>query len=458
MPGAVQAFPRNSEKSRLERALSIVTDVHQGEGVSALLLAANVFSLLAFYSVLKIVRDSLILAEAGAVAASYASAGMALLLFGFVPAYSAFAARVNRLRLVCGVTLFFASHLLLFYLLGAAGVRVGVAFYLWIGVFNMVAIAQFWAFANDLYTNERGKRLFPLIGVGASLGAVVGSGATVAFAGVGPYRLMLFAAAGFLIPVVLTIAVHRRERNASRDVAAAQAEQPLAKTGGFQLVFRERYLFLIAMLVLIQSLVNTLGGFTLNTLIASEALKAVVPGGLGTRAPTDAETAAMKTLITTMSGGVQFSVNLLAFILQAFFVSRIFKYLGIRGALFILPVVALGSYSMMAFLPILGIVRVAKILENSTDYSIQNTTRHALFLPTSRDAKYKAKQAIDAFFVRFGDMLQAVVVFVGVSLALGVRGFAIINIAFVAIWLLIAVAIAREHKRLVPVETEKKAA
>ena len=449
---------KDIEKSWLDRALSIVTDVHPGEGFSALLLATNVFSLLAFYSVLKIVRDSLILAEAGAVAASYASAGMALLLFAFVPAYSAFAARVNRLRLVCGVTLFFASHLLLFYLLGAAGVRVGVAFYLWIGVFNMVAVAQFWAFANDLYTNERGKRLFPLVGVGASLGAVIGSGATVLFAGVGPYRLMLFAAAGLLIPVLLTIVVHRRERHASRDVDAAQAERPLAKTGGFQLVFSQRYLFLIAMLVLISNLVNTLGGFTLNTLIASEALKAVVPGGLGTRDLTGAETAAMKALITTMSGGVQFSVNLLALILQAFLVSRIFKYLGIRGALFILPLVALGSYSMMAFLPILGVVRVFKILENGTDYSIQNTTRHALFLPTSRDAKYKAKQAIDAFFVRFGDLLQAVVVFVGVSLALGVRGFAIINIVFVAIWLLIAVAIAREHKRLVPVETEKKAA
>jgi len=178
MSPTVEAFPRGHEKSPLDRALSVFTDVHPGEGLSALLLAANVFSLLAFYSVLKIVRDSLILAEAGAVAASYASAGQALLLFAFVPAYGAFASRVNRLRLVCGVTLFFASHLLIFYLLGMAGVRVGVAFYLWIGVFNMVAVAQFWAFANDLYTNDRGKRLFPLVGIGASLGAVVGSGAT----------------------------------------------------------------------------------------------------------------------------------------------------------------------------------------------------------------------------------------------------------------------------------------
>jgi AAA family ATP:ADP antiporter len=449
---------KDSNKSWLDRALSIVTDVHAGEGVSALLLAANVFSLLAFYSVLKIVRDSLILAEAGAVAASYASAGQALLLFAFVPAYGAFASRVNRLKLVCGVTLFFASHLLIFYLLGMAGVRVGVAFYLWIGVFNMVAVAQFWAFANDLYTNDRGKRLFPLIGVGASLGAVVGSGATVAFAGVGPYRLMLLAAAGFLIPVVLTVVVHRRERHQNRQVAAAEAEQPLGKSGGFQLVLRDRYLLLIALLVLIQNLVNTLGGFALNTLITAEALKTVVPGGLGGRVPTPAETAAMKALITGMAGSVQFAVNVLAFLFQAFLVSRIFKYIGIRGALFILPLVALGSYSMMALLPIFSIVRVSKILENSTDYSVQNTTRHALFLPTSREAKYKAKQAIDAFFVRTGDLLQAVVVFVGVSLALGVRGFAAINLVFVAIWLLIAVAIARHHKRLVPVETEKKAA
>src|SRR6476659_2411425 len=95
------------EKTWLDRVLSIFTDVHAGEGFGALLLAANVFSLLAFYSVLKIVRDSLILAEAGSVAASYSSAGQALLLFFFVPAYGAFASRVNRVWLICGVTLFF---------------------------------------------------------------------------------------------------------------------------------------------------------------------------------------------------------------------------------------------------------------------------------------------------------------------------------------------------------------
>ena len=118
--------------------------------MSALLLAANVFYLLAFYSVLKIVRDALILSESGAVAASYASAGQALLMLVFVPAYGAFASRVNRVWLVCGVTLFFASTCCIFAVLGLSGVRIGIAFYLWIGVFSMVVVAQFWAFANDL--------------------------------------------------------------------------------------------------------------------------------------------------------------------------------------------------------------------------------------------------------------------------------------------------------------------
>jgi len=446
----VEFVPPPPRKGFLDRALSIFADVHDGEGVSALLLAANVFYLLAFYSVLKIVRDALILSEAGAVAASYASAGQAVLMLAFVPAYGAFASRVNRVWLISGVTLFFASHLLIFAVLGISGVRLGIAFYLWIGVFNMAAPAQFWAFANDLYSTERGKRLFPLVGIGASLGAVVGSGITsVVFGGVGPYRLMLLAAAGLLVPVGLTVWVHRRERATRADVPAAQVELPITGPGGFQLVARDRYLRLIAVLVLVFSLVNTLGGFILNSMITAEAASRVASGaagGLDQRA-----------LIGTMAGQIQTWVNLLAFLLQAFVVSRIFKYMGVRAALFILPVIALGGYAMMAILPVFGIVRWVKILENSTDYSVQNTTRHALFLPTSREAKYKAKQAIDSFFVRAGDMLQAAVVFVGTMLAFGIRGYALVNLALVVVWLVLAVAIAREHKKLTPDVAEKAA-
>ena len=428
-------------KSWLDRSLSLFTEVRAGEGATALLLAANIFCILLFYSVLKVVRESLILSEGGAIVKSYSAAGQALLLLGIVPLYGAFASSVNRIRLICGVTLFFASHLIIFYLVGSAGVHVGIAFYLWIGIFNMMMPAQFWAFANDLFSTERGRRLFPIVGMGASLGALLGAGlATKYFAGAGPYLLMLIAAGGLMLPIGLTLWVNRRERDSGRDKAAGASEQPLGKAGGFQLVFQQRYLLLIAMLLVTLNLINTIGEFLLADLITSEAKAAVASGaaaGLDERA-----------LIGTMVGGVQTWVNLLGLLFQAFLVSRVFKWIGVRGALFVLPLIAMGSYSLMAIIPIFSIVRVAKILENSTDYSIQNTTRQALFLPTSREAKYKAKQAIDSFFVRFGDMLQAVVVFIGTSLAFNLRHFAVLNVVFVAIALAIVVGISREYKRL----------
>jgi ATP:ADP antiporter, AAA family len=115
--------------------------------------------------------------------------------------------------------------------------------------------------------------------------------------------------------------------------------------------------------------------------------------------------------------------------------------------LFILPVIALVNYSIIAVVPVLAVIRIGKILENSSDYSIQNTLRHALFLPTTREAKYKAKSVIDTFCARFGDVLQALVVFGGTAVGLGTWGFAWLNVALTAAWLAVAFQIAREHRR-----------
>lgn len=430
------------QKTWLDRGLSLFADVRAGEGATALLLAANIFCILAFYSVLKVVRDALILTESGAEVKSYSAAGQAALLLFVVPLYGAFASRVNRLRLVCGVTLFFASHLVVFYALGAAGIRIGIPFFLWAGIFNLVVISQFWAFANDLFTADRGRRLFPVIGIGASLGALAGAGLTALnFKEFGAYRLMLIAGIGLVVPVILTLWVNRRESGTAAGVGspseARDAGQPLSKAGGFQLIFQQRYLLLIALLMVTVNLVNTLGGYLLDKMMTGWAAE------LATSPESE------RALIGTMAGEIATSVNFLALIFQAFLVSRVIKLIGVRGSLFVLPLIALTSYTLMAFVPIFSIIRIAKILENSADYSIQNTARHALFLPTSREAKYKAKQAIDSFFVRLGDMLQAGVVFVGTELVtLSVRAFAIINIVFVLVTLVIVAGIYREHKRL----------
>jgi ATP:ADP antiporter, AAA family len=427
-------------KSRefLDRVLSLVADVRRGEAKTALLLAANVFVLLASYYVLKTVREALILSEAGAEVKSYSSAGQALLLLAVIPAYGFVASKATRSKLITWVTLFFVSNLVVFYSMGTAGFRVGVAFFLWVGIFNVLLTAQFWAFANDLYDEQSGKRIFPIIGIGSSLGAWAGARlAGYLFLLMDVYELMLVAAAGLLLSIVLVRQVDKKRKGS----VEPQQKQPLDGKGGFALVLSNRYLLLIAMMVLTFNLVNSLGEYMLGQMVVADAKAAVASGAI--------TSAQMRTRIGAFYGDFFGWVNLIGLLLQVFIVSRLFKYAGVRGALFVLPLIALGSYSLMAFLPVLGIVRVAKVLENSTDYSIQNTARHALFLPTSREAKYKAKAAIDTFFWRMGDVLQAVFVLAGTWLAFNSRHYAGINIALVSVWLLLIAGIYREHRKLV---------
>jgi AAA family ATP:ADP antiporter len=405
-----------------------------------LLLGANIFLLLGAYYILKTVREALILSEGGAEIKSYSAAAQAALLLLIIPAYSRLASQVNRDRLISLVTIFFASHLVIFYILGRSGVPVGILFFLWVGIFNVLVIAQFWALANDLYSKEQGKRLLPVVGIGSSVGAWLGS----VYAGkllpaFGTFGLMLVAGALILASVLIGRLLRRFSGSFSAS-GKAEAEKPLARQGAFQLIFSNRYLFWIAMLMLVVNIVNTTGEFILSKLVVENADQLIALGEV----PVEQKAVFIGAFYSSFFGWV----NLVGMLLQLFIVSRIFSYIGVRGALFVLPLIALGSYGFVAILPLLSLVRLTKVVENATDYSVQNTARQALFLPTSREAKFKAKAAIDSFFWRAGDVLSATVVFVGVRLGFGIWNYAAINILFALLWLAIVTVITREHKKL----------
>ncbi len=444
-------------KTWVDQLLSIAADVHAGEGGSALLLALNGFLILAAYYVIRPMRTALLnpvrltLPGGGVLTGpeitSYTGAILAALFLVIVPLYGAFASRVNRIRLINGVTLLFISNLLIFFLVGRGGAGtalLGISFFLWIGIFNLMVVAQFWSFANDIYTVEQGKRLFAIIGFGASLGAIAGSLITSFLINrlrIVEFDTLLVSAGILLVCLALTNIVHRREMGGVKDARSqSEIEQPLATDGGFQLVLRQRYLLLIGLLTLTAQLVNTNGNYILNqtlSVMARTAVAAGTAGGLSERQ-----------LTASFMAGTDFWQNILVVLIQLLLVSRIFKYLGIGGALFVLPVISLTSYGLFALAPVLSLIRVAKITENATDYSLQNTVRRALFLPTSREAKYKALQAVETFFWRAGDMLSAVTTFALVAiLGLGVRSYAAVNLCVVIVWIVLAVGLARENRR-----------
>jgi ATP:ADP antiporter, AAA family len=431
-----------SDKGAIERLLSPFADVRRGEAASALLLTALMFLLLTSYYMLKTAREVFILSEGGAEVKSYSSAGQAVLLLFLVPAYSAFASRVSRVQLVTWVSLFFASNILLFVVVAAAHMRIGIAFFLWLGVYNVMVVAQFWAFANDVYTPEQGKRLFPLVGVGSSLGALAGSlRAGQLMNSAGPLRLLLGGAAILVICVGLARLIDRSSRRATTARQRAPVDEPLGEgKSGFGLLLANRYLTLIALLILLLNVVNTTGEYLFGKYVVQKATEMYGPAA--------AAADARGRFIGETYARFFSNVNLLGLLLQMFVVSAVFRTIGVGRALFIHPLIAGAGYLMMLRVPSFNAIRWLKTADNAVDYSIGNTTKQALWLPTTRQEKYKAKQAVDSFCVRAGDVIQAGIVYTGELASFGVTAFAALNIVMTAGWLTVAGALNRRLKEL----------
>jgi AAA family ATP:ADP antiporter len=404
-----------------------------------------VFLVLMAYYVLKPIREALILGEASAEVKSYLSAAQVAVLAMVVPLYGRLVSRLPRMRLINTVTLVFAACPVAFFVLAQAGVALGVVFFVWIGVFSLMIIAQFWAFANDVYTKEEGERLFVIVAFGASLGAVVGAQvADHLIEPLGVYRLMLLGTAILLAQLLLTNYISGRERARRGPAPARAASGPATGPAGanaFALVFRTRYLLLMGLMLMLVNWVNTTGEYILGSIVKDTAVGLIAQGRSGGLSE--------EQIIGDFYSKYFTYVNALGLLLQLLVVSRVVRYLGVSWAVLILPLVSLGAYNVLIFLPVLSAVMSAKVAENSVDYSLNNTVRNMLFLPCTYEQKFSGKQVIDSFFVRMGDVLSALLVFVGSAiLVLPPHGFAAVNAALVMVWLVLAWRVGRSYTRL----------
>lgn len=436
------------------KLLRVFTVIQPGEGITAFLLMFNGFILFLAYYIIKPLRDALVMTEFSAEIKAYLSAAIAISLVFVVKLFSMIASRFPRQKLISWVTLFFISNLGIFYALHLSGVGpgvMGIIFYIWAGVFNVIVVAQFWGFANDLYSEEEGKRLFPIIAFGATFGGFVGGMITRVLSGtLGAFQLMLVSG-GFLgLCILLTWIIHNREvkRSESKKFEISQEvpiheeqEKPLGKEGAFRLVFKSHYLLYIAFFVLLLNFVNTNGIYILDTVANSAAKKALEMGA--------AEGLSREQFFTSFFAGFYNIQNLFGMFVQLFIVSRVFKWFGVRVAIFILPALALGGYFFVSFGAALLLIKWVKALENGLDYTLMNTTRASLFLITTREEKYKAQAVTKSFFHRSGDVLSAALILVGSAfLSFKIENFAMANFVLVIIWIFLGILIAKEHKKL----------
>jgi AAA family ATP:ADP antiporter len=444
--------------SPLDRLLTIFSDIQPGEGLVGFAMLGSVFLLLTSIYFLKPARDGL-LAASGVSGLSdmelkaYSSFGQSLILLAVVPLYARFVTRLDRRSLARALTLFFVSNLIVFWLLqpGFVVERVpflGIAFYLWFGVFNLLVVVQFWSFAADFYTEEGGRRLFPAIAVGATAGAAAGAWLAKRLIRSGlfsTYALLLAGAAALLGSLALLVFAESRG-GPPRGPSPEPAVKSEGGRGAFRLVLSHRYLLAVAIVILISNWVKTNSDNLLFAIVQEVVGSEAALRGVADPAALDQFTADQT---TAFYGGFLFWVNVAALILQSLFASRILKYGGFGALLLILPVISLVAYPMLTALPVLSLFRVTKVLEDSTNYSLHNTATQILWLPTTREMKYKGKAAIDTLFVRFGDGLAAATTFVGIQLAsLPAREFFALNAVLSLGWLVAAIVVVREHAGL----------
>jgi AAA family ATP:ADP antiporter len=404
-------------------------DVHRNERRLVALFFANLFLLLTAYYILKVVREPLILLGGTAVHRSYARGLEAGLLLVLIPAYSALANRFDPAHLVKWITGVFVLSLGGFFVARRAGLPIGFVFFVWLGIFSTVSIAQFWAIANDVMTEGEGKRLFPLVAVGGTAGGIVGAQvAARAIARMPPEALMLVAAGILVVCMLLTHEAHLAGLARPGRTPPPPPEER-DRRGGFALVLGDRYLLLIGLSVIALNLITATGDYLLARMVSGQAH--ALPA------------AARAHYIGAFYGDLQTWVTILAALAQVFLVARVFRGVGISGALLFMPLLVVVGYAGFALVPLLTAVTAVKVGESTADYSLQNTIQHALFLPTSCDAKYKAKSAIDTVSKRLGDLGSTALVFVGAQISLGVRGFAVVNILAGLVWIWLTLLLRR---------------
>ena len=460
--GATLADPARGLEglSPLERFLRLFTDLRPGEGSTAVFMFANVFLILCAYYFVKPLREGWIaISDVSGLSKmevkAYSSFGQGLVLVPIIAWYGRLAQRLPRATLIGRASLFCISNMVVFWSL-QPGIFFdhlplsGIVFYLWVGMFGVFVVAQFWAFAADLYDDSRGRRLLPMIAIGATAGAAGGAwiAETLVRTGIVPTEHLLLAATIPLgLSILLTRIVDRREGGGGGGPAAPPNEDGTPAGSALELVLKNRFLLAVAGITLLLNWVNT-NGENLLFKVVQEAL-ARDAGRQGLELASREALEYTRAGTTLFYGDFFFWVNLCALGLQAFVASRLLKYGGFGLILMLMPVISLVSYTTMWIVPVLAVVKLMKIAENATDYSINNTARNVLWLPVPAAMTYQGKPAIDTLITRIGDGLAALTALVGVQmLDWATDSYFVFNAVLVLVWLALSFDVIRRHREL----------
>ncbi len=445
--------------SSFTRVLQKAVEVREEEVKALFWSCAYFFFVLSAYYILRPIRDEM--GVAGGVdnlAWLYTGtlAGMLLLH----PLFTTAVSKMSRMRFIALTYRFFMSNLLIFFALlwlapETANIWIGRIFFIWTSVFNLFVVSVFWSFITDIFRTAQGKRLFGFIGVGGTLGGILGSSLTAFLAvPLDPRNLMLVSVI-FLEIAVLCVrrlsglslgwsassptgegdetyrpSPDRLLPPSGRTVPDLRPEEPIGGgvLDGIAHVLKSPYLLGICGYMFLFTILSTFLYFQQADIVG--------------RFFED------RALRTAVFARIDLAVNILTVLTQLFLTGRILKLLGVGFTLAILPVVSIIGFATLGVWPALAVVIVFQVLRRAGNYAVARPAREVLYTVVPREDRYKAKNFIDTFVYRSGDQVGA-----WSYTFMGWFGLSLAAIAFVAVpiagmWMLIALGLGFKQEKL----------
>ena len=442
--------------------VSRILNIKKAELPLALLSVAYFFCVLCGYYFLRPVRDAMGVSR-GMDELRWLFVGTSLVSLVLVLAFGGVVARTNRRRFIPIAYLFVIACLIVFSGMliadGAAGGGligtdtetpvaryVGYIFFVWLSSINLFVTSVFWAFMVDIFDMRQGKRMFAFIGIGGTLGALVGGWATSVISGKTesvylPAGLMLTGAAlfGMAIVVMLTLdrlalgSAHSRltagrtaiqgHEGAGEGEVAGRANIGGTFWDGAKAVAGSPYLLGIGAYIVLMAVSNTLIYFTQANIILDN---------------TD-------TFSQRVAGFAQFDAlaQVATLFVQIFVTTQVIKRIGVGWTLVILPVVTMAGFAILSAWTVFGVMAVFQAVHRATRYAISRPARETLFSVVSPSEKYKAKLIVDVFLYRAGDVAGVGVDGMFAAMGMTLAWVAAATVPLAGGWAMLCLALAR---------------
>jgi AAA family ATP:ADP antiporter len=426
--------------SPLHRMLRRTVDVRPEEVNAMLMSFALFFFVLSGYFVLRPIRDA-VAAASGVTKLPWLFAGTLTATLAFNPLFSLLVVKFPARKFVPISYQFFIANLLVFYALmryaspgenSSVDLWTGRAFYVWTSVLSFFATSIFWCFMADIFRSEQAKRLFGFIGVGGTLGSIMGSSLTATLTPhIGPVNLLLVSA-GLLECAALSVTWFPALPRIVQTDADPKEDAVIGGSvmNGVTSVLKSPYLLGIALFLILYSIGSTFLYFQQSDIVGRYY----------------ADRAARTTVLAQLELAAQV-------LTQIFFTGRIIRWIGLAAALAVLPIASMLGFGALGVMPVFTTLAVFTVLRRATNFSLTNPAMEVLFTVVSREDKYKAKSFIETFVYRGGDQIASLVYAGLAALGLGLAGISFTAVPVSAVWLVLGVWLGRKQVKLAAAQT-----